>query len=119
MYCKNCGEQLFDGQTICVKCGNPIENPKKDDNKNPNSVSQQSFKVKKKGDLNGHSKIAIVLLCLFFGAFGAHNFIMGENKKGIVKIILTAFCGLGFILSIVDLAKIATNNYTYNQNAFI
>ena len=28
MYCKYCGEQLFDGQTMCVKCGNKIEEEK-------------------------------------------------------------------------------------------
>ena len=118
MYCKNCGELLFEGQTICIKCGNPIEE-QKGNNKNNNSASKQPFKIKNKGDFNGHSKVIIVLLCLFLGSFGAHNFIMGENKKGIVKIILTVFCGLGFILSIIDLVKITTNNYTYNQDAFI
>ena len=120
MYCKNCGEQLFEGQTICIKCGNPINEQKKQAPSSADyNIPAQYNGVKKCNDLNGHSKFSIMLLCMFFGFCGAHNFIMGENIKGIVKIITTVFFGLGIILSIIDLVKIIKNNYTYNPNAFI
>lgn len=117
MYCKYCGEPLFDEQTVCVKCGNTVENSKTDTNQGTYQSFQQP-KIHHKGNLNGQNKTAMALLCLFLGAYGAHNFIMGENKKGIVK-ILSNFLGLGIILAIIDFVKILTDNYTHNPNAYI
>ncbi|MBR2647155.1 MAG: TM2 domain-containing protein [Clostridia bacterium] len=116
MYCKYCGEQLFDGQTMCVKCGNKIEEEKVVvDNNAPFS---QPAKNVKKGNLKGKSKMLMIVTCAFLGFFGAHNFLMGENKKGIVKIV-TSFFGVGVILAIIDLVKIVTDNYICNPDAFI
>ena len=36
---------------------------------------------------------------------------MGETKKGVVKIIATFCCGIGGILALIDLIKIATDKY--------
>ena len=113
MYCKHCNEKIFEGQTICVNCGSPIDNVKQSDNVRISTPKT----IKKQGDMNGHNKIAIALLCLFLGGFGAHNFIMGENKKGIIKVVSSIF-GIGFILAIIDFLKIITNKYVYDSEAF-
>ena len=86
MNCKYCGENLLDGQTLCLKCGKSICESKQA-NKNNSFLFAQSDRQQ----LNGHSKTAMMLLCFFFGAYGIHNFVMGEAKKGLVKIILSMF----------------------------
>ena len=36
---------------------------------------------------------------------------MGEKKKGIIKIILSFVCGIGGILALIDFIKILTDTY--------
>ena len=118
MYCKNCGEKLFEHQTVCIKCGTPVEELSQKTLQSNEPVQNQPKNQKVNGNLNGHGKGIIAILCLFLGSFGAHNFIMGENKKGIVKLV-TSFFGVGFFLALFDFIRIITNNYTYNPDAFI
>ncbi len=103
--CLNCGVKTGDGSTFCANCGNPVQ---------PGAEVCMScgFAVKKAGsDLAGKDKLTMILICLFLGGFGIHNFMMGETKKGIVKIVATFLCGLGGILALIDLIKIATDKY--------
>ena len=66
------------------------------------------------------NKIILVLITMFFGTFGIHNFILGETKKGLVKIVLFVFCGIAsIVLTLMDLIKIAKEEYTVNPDAFI
>ncbi|MGN0814520.1 MAG: NINE protein [Candidatus Coproplasma sp.] len=82
------------------------------------SISDGGYK-NKKYDYNGRSKIEILLICLFLGCFGVHNFLMGEIKKGIFKIFTCCFYGLGFIFVLLDLIKIATDSYKRDPNGII
>ncbi len=103
--CLNCGVKTGDGSTFCANCGNPVQ---------PGAEVCMScgFAIKKAGsDLAGKDKLTMILICLFLGGFGIHNFMMGETKKGIVKIVATFLCGLGGILALIDLIKIATDKY--------
>jgi TM2 domain-containing membrane protein YozV len=69
--------------------------------------------------LNGKSKVLMAVLCFFFGQIGIHNFILGEVKKGIVKIIGSFLCGVpGLVLMIIDLVKILTDKYEVNADAW-
>lgn len=99
MYCKNCGEQLNDNQAICVKCGvkvgdgsNYCSNCGKEIMPNAEVCMNCGVSAKKSKEyLNGQDKIVMILICLFLGGFGIHNFIMGETKRGIFRIIMS-FC---------------------------
>ena len=118
MFCKNCGQPIIaeqaiclncgvkngDGTNFCGNCGNPVQ---------PGAEVCMScgFAVKKAKALAGQDKLVMVLICFFIGGFGVHNFMMGETKKGIVKIVATLCCGIGWILALVDLIKIATDKY--------
>ncbi len=121
MFCKNCGEQMNDNQAICLKCGvktgvgnafcancgQPVD-------ANASVCLSCGVEVKKagaEGDLAGKDKIVIILVCLFLGGLGIHNFMMGETKKGVVKIIASFLCGLGGILALIDLIKIIMDKY--------
>lgn len=128
MFCKNCGEPMNDNQAICLKCG-----VKKDEGNSfcPNCGKPTApgsevclncgVSLKNKfleGNLGGQSKLVIALLCFFLGSIGIHNFVMGETKKGIVKIIGAFVCGISAILALIDLVKILIDKYTVDPNAW-
>ena len=71
------------------------------------------------GDLNGQDKIVMILICLFLGGLGIHNFMMGETKKGVFKIIMSLCCGIGGILALIDLIKIAMGTYVVNPDKLV
>jgi len=69
-------------------------------------------------DLNGQSKTTMAIVCFLLGGFGVHNFMMGETKKGIVKIV-TMLVGVGGILALIDFITILCDKYTVDPEAFI
>lgn len=130
MFCKNCGVAMNDNQAICIKCGvkvgdgttfcancgNPVPDP------NAAYCLQCGVAIKKgsNGDyLGGKDKITIALICFFLGGLGIHNFMMGETKKGIVKIVASFCFYLGGILALIDLVKILTDKYEVDPEKLI
>lgn len=128
MYCRNCGEQMNDNQAICVKCGVKVGEGTSfcancGNTLAPNAAVCLSCGVAVKkagsGDLAGHDKIMILLLCFFLGGIGIHNFVMGETKKGVFKIVMVFCCGLGGIFALIDFVKICMNKYEVNPDKLI
>ncbi len=131
MFCKNCGEQLNENQAICVKCGVKVGEgstfcPNCGNTTAPDAEYCLSCGVAlKKADkaadapLAGKDKIVIILVCLFLGGLGIHNFMMGETKKGIVRIVASFLCGLGGILALIDLIKILMDKYVVDPTKLI
>ena len=132
MFCKNCGSEMNDNQAICLKCGVATGNGSSYCSNCGNALDPNAVVCLKCGvavqkttptaspinKLNGQDKITMALVCLFLGGIGIHNFMMGETKKGVTKIIL-AFCfGLGGILALIDLIKILTDKYEANPEKF-
>jgi len=125
MYCKNCGQQMNDNQAICLACG--VEKGKGNAYCSncgaalaPNASVCMNCGVataQPKDRLNGQDKILMAVLCFFLGIIGIHNFVMGETKKGIVKIVASFICGISTILMLIDFVKILTDKYTYDPNA--
>lgn len=129
MFCKNCGEAMNDNQAICLKCGVKTGNgnaycancgqaiaPNADVCMNCGVAVKTSAAG---GDLNGQDKIVMILICFFLGGLGIHNFMMGETKKGIFKIIMSLLCGIGGILALVDLIRIAMGSYVVDPTKLI
>ena len=127
MYCKNCGESINDNQAICVKCGVKVgdgnrfcANCGKEVAPDAAVCMNCGVAVKKAGgNLGGQDKIVMILICLFLGGLGIHNFMMGETKKGIFKIVMSFVCGIGAILALIDLIKIAMGTYEVNPDKLI
>ena len=99
-YCANCGNALPAGAEVCLNCGVAV--------KNANG-----------GDLAGKDKVTIALLCFFLGGWGVHNFVMGESKRGITRIIATFCCGIGCILALIDFIKILMGTYVVDTEKYI
>ena len=80
-FCSNCGSELQENQDVCLKCGVAIKKE---------NVTGTNVK----------SKLAAGLLGIFLGAFGVHNFYLGNNGKAVAQLLITILsCG---ILSIVS-----------------
>lgn len=130
MFCKNCGESLNENQAICLKCGVQVGNGNTycancGNSIDPNATFCTSCgaavkKASAKGDdLAGQDKVTMALVCFFLGGLGIHNFMMGETKKGIVKIVASLCCGIGSILALIDFIRILTGSYTVDPEKLI
>lgn len=120
MFCRNCGQEMNDNQAICLGCGVKVgegtafcQNCGKSVDPAAEVCLSCGVALKKSGagDLAGQDKLVMILICLFLGGIGIHNFMMGETKKGIFKIIMSFCCGIGFIFALIDLIKIAMGTY--------
>lgn len=124
MHCKNCGEHMNDNQAICLKCGvktgegngfcancgQPVA-------PGAEVCLNCGVAVKKAGgDFGKYDKITIALVCFFLGGLGIHNFMLGETKKGIVRIVLSLLCGIGGIIALIDFIKILMDKYEVNPD---
>ena len=127
MFCKNCGAQLNDNQAICLNCGVKTGEGANFCASCGNALTPGAdvcmncgVAVKKAaGGLNGQEKTTMIIICLLLGGIGIHNFMMGETKKGVFKIIM-AFCfGLSYIFAIIDLVKICTDSYVADPEKII
>lgn len=75
MFCKNCGKEINDEAVVCVNCGCAVGKLQ--------GTSEKSF-------------VAALLLCLFFGIFGAHRFYVGRAGSGAAMLIITLMLGWVF-----------------------
>lgn len=130
MFCKNCGEAINDNQAICLKCGvkkgdgnSFCANCGKSIDPNASVCLNCGVAVKKAGGMDGelgnYNKWIIALVCFLIGGLGIHNFMLGETKKGVLRLILTILCaGLGGIIALVDFIRILIGNYEVNPDKF-
>ena len=132
MFCKNCGQQLNENQAICLNCGVNVGDGNKYCQNCGNELPEnaavclkcgvattKSTNKKVTGNLGGQDKITLALICFFLGGLGIHNFMMGESKKGITRIVASLCCGLGGILALIDFIKILTDKYTVDADKLI
>lgn len=115
--CIKCGVETGKGNAFCANCGKPVE-PNADVCLNC-GVAIKDEKSNGKYDVNGKDKIMMALLCFFLGGIGIHNFVLGENKKGIFRIIMSFVCGIGGIIALIDFVKILMGKYEVDPTKLI
>ena len=87
-FCQNCGTQIEDSQTFCPGCG-----------------AQQNVGAQPGAPVNpeAKSKMAAGLLGIFLGAWGIHNFYLGNTSRGVIQIVVTIVtCGIGGIWGLIE-----------------
>ena len=87
-FCQNCGTQIEDTQTFCPGCG-----------------AQQNVGAQPGTPVNpeAKSKMAAGLLGIFLGAWGIHNFYLGNTSRGVIQIVVTIVtCGIGGIWGLIE-----------------
>ena len=146
MYCTNCGEQMENGQAVCTKCGFAKDTGNKYcGNCGAEVQPQQAMctncgcpvnEAKRQADaaqanandqVGGQDKIVIIIVAVFIGTLGVHNFMMGETKKGLFKLLMSLVggmaCGIGvavsLVLTIMDIVKIASGTYVVDPDKYI
>ena len=136
MFCRNCGSEMNDNQAICLKCG--VETGKgssfcsncgKPVNEQAavclncgvaiKSSEEKANKIGNTQYLNGKDKITMAIISFFLGGLGIHNFMMGEKKKGIFKLITLPCCGISAIFALIDFVKILMGSYVVDSTKLI
>ena len=132
MYCTHCGKQINDNQAICLNCGCKPEGGNKfcyncgaEVKEGAEFCLSCGVALKKeekasvdKSKVGGQDKTLMAILAFLLGGLGVHNFMMGENKKGITRILLSLCCGIGWIIALVDMYKILTDAYEVNTEKY-
>ncbi len=123
MYCTHCGEKLEERADICFNCGN---DPKSGSRCCPDCGAQTTAemqqcmncgrRLKKMQQPNqplesDKSKAAAGVLAVTLGAFGVHDFYLGDKSRGWTKLIATVASGgiaapFMEIWSVIDAIKI-------------
>ena len=62
------------------------------------------------------SRLVYILLAIFLGAFGVHNFVIGRTTVGVVQLLLTVLsCGIlsivSWIWAIIDIVTITEDSH--------
>ena len=128
MFCRNCGKEMNDNQAICLNCGVKTGEGSAFCSNCGGAVAPNAevcmncgVAIKKAGVAGGidkDNKMVMALVCFFLGGLGIHNFMLGETKKGIVKIVASFCLGLGGILALIDLIKILMDKYVVDPEKF-
>lgn len=81
--CPECGESVYKNATTCPSCGYTL---------NKSNTN--------KGIVNGKSKIVAGILGILLGAFGVHNFYLGNTSKAVAQLLITILsCGFLSMIS--------------------
>lgn len=63
------------------------------------------------------SKMAAGLLGIFLGAWGVHNFYLGNTSRGVIQIVVTLFtCGIGSIWGLIEGIMILAGSINTDAN---
>lgn len=97
-FCSNCGYQLSDDARFCVKCGKPVDTVEGENNHItpppiPQTATNQQSPTPPPAQqiyiVNRKSKGVALILCLFFGGIGIHDFYLGRYISGTLSVL---FC---------------------------
>lgn len=112
-YCANCGGTMNPETNTCTNCGAPALNVK------PVQAPVNSGSAAPSAYLGGRNKKVMALICAFLGGWGVHNFMLGDTKKGIVKLVGTfCCCGITSILVVFDMIEILAGTYTVEPDKY-
>ncbi len=100
-FCTDCGAPYSRRAMQCPKCGCPSQLAK-------THTSNISLTFANLGERK--SRLIYILLGIFFGTIGIHNFYSGNAGRGIAKIILTCLIYTYFIALIWALIEVCTVN---------
>lgn len=100
MYCTNCGAEISDNAVVCVKCGcSPTANANYCRNCGAETAKGAVACVKCGCALNGAHAVTgkegsnrwtiALILNIFLGCYGIHNFYLGNTKTGVMQLVLT------------------------------
>lgn len=76
--------------------------------KDMSESEQQQFIAFYRGKRKDSQELLVMCIIGFFGVAGIHRFIVGDTAMGIVYLLTAGFCGIGTIIDLINIKKIAT-----------
>ena len=107
IFCSNCNAEVQPGSKFCTKCGTVIEQKKSSNEmssqdrlarsstvNNSLGTQQPSNHSDPSWDEIKSKRLTSGLLGLFFGAFGAHKFVLGYTQEGLIYLGVSILGGI-------------------------
>ena len=123
VFCRNCGNTINENAVICVKCGCAISS---------SSAKQKNIDTLPLDKISEKDWLTTLLLLIFTGGVGGHNYYVGNTKLGIIKssILLAgiplSIIGIGFLCflgllawTIVELVSLLQNKFEDSEGKII
>jgi TM2 domain-containing membrane protein YozV/ribosomal protein L40E len=113
MFCNQCGNELPANAAICMKCGVATGLP----------PVQGAAPIQVVQVVANKSRTAYVLLGLFLGGLGIHNFYAGYTGKGVAQLLITLLIGWWMCFPLIGvciwvLVEICTVTHDAQGNQF-
>ncbi len=86
MFCSNCGKEIDNKAVVCVHCGCATQN-------------MQAVRAEKP-----KSTFVALILCVFLGMIGVHDFYLKRNGIAITKLLILIFLGWLYVGLIINFA---------------
>ena len=107
-FCQNCGKEIEEGKAFCANCGAPADGEQ---------AAAQPAQAAAPAGAQPKSKMVAGLLGIFLGAWGIHNFYLGNSSRGIIQIVVTIVtCGVGGIWGFIEGILILCGNINVDAN---
>lgn len=91
MFCQKCGKEIADDAQFCQFCGQQV-----------NGAIQPQQVVIVKQERQQKSQFVAIVLCLFLGMIGIHDFYLGRNGAGVTKTLVLALFGWIYIGVVIN-----------------
>lgn len=95
--CPNCGAPMQENRCPYCQYVETVEQK----NGIKNAIYKQAQNEKYTQNVSTKSKIVALILCIFFGYFGAHKFYVGKIGMGIIYLLTIGIFGFGWIIDII------------------
>lgn len=92
MFCKYCGKEIEESSKFCEHCGKNL-------NEEPQTIIREVHYCQ---PTQAKSQFLAIILCLFLGLLGIHDFYMGNNGRGVAKLLIILLLGwlyIGFFIN--------------------
>ena len=89
-FCANCGQPIAPGSAVCAGCGAPAAATGAY-GRLPGAAPSAAPQVSDK------KKIVALLLAIFLGQLGIHNFYLGYTKKGIIQLSVSLLLSCPYV----------------------
>lgn len=102
--CPNCGMSLAPNTTRCIKCGAAVQPmlpqqpdfPPQPQYQMAPQLPPQGYPQPEAPLISDKSRTAFILLAIFLGGLGIHNFYAGFSTRGVIQLLITLLtCGWG------------------------
>jgi len=117
MFCGKCGTRIPDEDKFCYKCGGAATVVIGSGESATQVEHQRVSSFERPVHADSQSRVVYVLLGLFLGGFGIHNFYAGYGGRGITQLLLWVFGWSVFVTWVILGLWILVELFTVERGA--